>query len=162
MIWTCNTLITQENRGEWLNKRKKMWSKIMSTTHSITRFGWWWGKVCLISQKPWLGIWSMSIGAQYGTLKMSPEVSPNGPYKLIFFTFEFNCLLFFNLTHKIETRRANRWGAINSKSPEAITMIGQSPSSCSAGAQHCNAIYQTLQIMLLCSAKTSFLSQTRT
>jgi hypothetical protein len=145
-------------KQRWLNKRKKMWSKIMSTAHSITCFGWRRGKVCLISPKTWLGVWSISSGAQYGTLQTSPEVSPNGSCKLIFFAFKFNCLLFSTSPIKLKLGEQIGRGAINSsRLNESLWLANQKHW---VGAQHCNAIYQTPQIMLLCSAKTSFLSIT--
>jgi hypothetical protein len=75
-----------------------------------------------------------------------------------------------NLTHKMETRTAHRWGTTNSKPPGPIIMMGQleTPTSSqiifsiffSGGAQHCWAFYQAPQIVQLGKAKTIFVTQT--
>ncbi len=81
----------------------------------------------------------------------------------IFFTSKFSYTLFCNPTHKPETGIANRWGTTNSKPTGLIIIMSTSEimfiTLFSAGAHHCCALYQPLQTVELCWAKTIFLSQ---
>ncbi len=108
------------------------------------------------------------------TIPMTPiraflEVFITWPYKY-FFTSKFSYVLFYNPTHKTQTGTTNTWGTTNSKPLGPIIMMGHSKTLNSsqiafitlftAGARCCYALYQPLQTLQFCWAKTIFLNQT--